>query len=191
MCAPIGPVGLLCVRRTLLAGPIAGLVSLLGTSLADGFYCAVAGLGVTFISHVLTKHKLFFQLLGALILVLLGIRIFFSASNGKKSLSERNGLMEAFASTFVLTLSNPMLVIVFMAVFTALGVHGWWADFSPTALLVMGVFSGSASWAPVLAIVGSVFRPQLNAYHVRIINRYSGAIMMTFGFVLGIMSIMR
>ena len=185
-CAPVGPIGLLCVRRTLIYGRLAGLVSVLGASTADGLYCLIAGLGVTYIATLLKNEQTMFTLLGGSILVALGLKLFFTPPAQKTPEVSENGLLHAYVSSFIVMLANPMLIFVFSAAFTALGVHGWKADYLSTATLVAGVFIGSALWAPILVLAVSLFRPQFGPRQQMTLNRVSGLIILGFGVAAGV-----
>ena len=191
MCAPVGPIGLLCIRRALIEGRIVGLVSLLGASTADGLYCAFAGLGITYISTFLHHEQIKIRLVGGFVLVILGLRIFFSKPAETTPQTRNGGLFAAFTSTFFLMLTNPMPIIFFSAAFTALGVHGWKGDYMSTAILVAGVFCGSALWAPILVSLVGFFQSPLQAKQIKIINRTSGIIMVGLGVVLGLMTMLK
>jgi len=185
MCAPVGSVGLLSVRRTLTQGRAAGLASVLGASTADMLYCSLAGFGITLISNFLQEKHLWLELGGGLILILLGIKIFFSEPTQQAPNNGPTGLLGDFTSTFLLMLANPFPLVIFTATFTALGVPGWKGDFVSTAILVAGVFCGSALWSPLLVGVATYFRPQLNLNQLKLVNRISGAIMALLGLILG------
>jgi threonine/homoserine/homoserine lactone efflux protein len=186
LCAPFGPIGVLAVRRTLVAGRLAGAVSLLGASTADGLYCALAGLGIQDFTSYLSEGKLWFQILASLLLLGIGMRIF-TARPAKMSLHlSVNGLLESFTGPFLLVLANPLSLLVFGALFTALGVHGWKADTLPTLLLVAGVFLGSVTWAPILSGGARHFTKKLNPRRMHLVDRFSGGLIGAAGLVLGI-----
>ena len=189
MCVPVGPIGLLCIRRALINGRLAGLVSLLGASTADGLYCAFAGLGITYISTFLHHEQIKIRLIGGLILIIIGLRIFFAKPAETTPQTRNGGLPAAFTSTFLLMLANPMPIILFSAAFTALGVHGWRGDYRSTAVLVAGVFCGSALWAPILVSLVGFFRSPFQEKHINVINRTSGIIMVGLGVVLCLMTV--
>jgi threonine/homoserine/homoserine lactone efflux protein len=191
VCAPVGPIGLLCVRRTLMDGRMAGLVSVLGASTADGLFCLIAGLGVTYIANLLMNEQTAFTLLGGIILIALGVKLFFTQPGQKTPDVSGKGLLDAYVSSFLLMLANPMLIFVFSAAFTALGVHGWKGDYLSTAILVAGVFLGSALWAPLLVAAVSLFRPQFGPRQQMILNRVSGVIIFGFGVAAGILSLIK
>jgi len=191
MCVPVGPIGLLCVRRTLMDGRIAGLVSLLGASCMDIIYCIVAGLGVTYISRFLQHEQVMIRLIGGAILLLVGARIFFARPSRPAPQTRNGGLVGAFTSTMFLMLANPMPILLFSAAFTALGVYGWQGDPMSFALLVAGVFCGSALWAPILVSAVHRFHSPFHARQAGRINRISGTLMVGFGLALAIVTLAR
>jgi threonine/homoserine/homoserine lactone efflux protein len=180
-CAPIGPVGLFCVRRTLTYGRTIGVASLLGASTADGLYCAAACFGITVVSNFLEQEYMWVSLAGGLILIFVGMWIFLSEPREKGPKSERKGVFGAYSSTFLLMLANPSPIVVFTAAFTALGIQGWKGDYLSTAALVAGVFIGSAAWSPILIVLGTLFRLGYNPNRVRLINKISGVIIAGVG----------
>ena len=181
ICAPMGPIGLFCIRKTLLDGRLAGFSAVLGASTVDALYCAIAGLGISFISNFLTNEKTLIRLTGGLILIIVGIKFFFTKPADKTPETKGGGLLSSFFSAALLMLTNPLAIIVFSAAFTALGVHGWKWNYSLTAALVLGVFAGSALWAPLLITLLSLFRFQFNGSQLILINRVAGAILFGFG----------
>jgi threonine/homoserine/homoserine lactone efflux protein len=191
LCAPVGPIGLLCARRTLTHGRIAGVVSVLGASTVDAFYCAVAGLGVAWISSFLKEEQTWIQFFGAFILIVLAIRVIMDEPRHKTPPMQMKGLFGSFSSAFLLTLVNPMPIVVFTAALAAFGVHGWKGNYTSTAALVSGVFFGSALWSAILAGVVGRFRAKFNSKQLRIMNTVSGAIILVFGVVLGFAALSR
>jgi len=191
VCAPVGPIGLLAIRRTLVDGPITGLVSILGASTADVIYCTIAGMGVTYIASLLIQGSTLLTLIGGLVLVALGLKLFLTRRPPTMSDPAAGGILHAFVSSFMLMLTNPMLILVFTALMAAMGVHGWKSDYLSTAILVAGVFTGSALWAPVLVMGVSLFRPGFGAERVVVLNRVSGIIIMGFGVGAGLVALMK
>ncbi len=190
LCAPVGPIGIWCLRRTLTFGPTAGLLSFLGASTVDGVYGAIAGMGLTYISNFLSQKQTLIQLIGGMVLILLGIRVFFSRPQETPNSNRAKGALGAFTSSFFLTLTNPMPILVFTAAFSALGVHGWKGAYISTGVLVAGVFAGSAAWGPVLVTALTLFQLRLTAREFLLINRVSGAIIMAFGLGLEILTLL-
>lgn len=190
LCAPVGPIGLLCIRRALAYGRIAGVVSLLGAATVDGLYCSVAGLGITFVANFLREEQLLIREFGGFVLILVGLKIFFTEPKEKKNSAEVRGLLHWFWSTMLLTLANPMTILVFTAAFTAVGVHGWQGNLGEALALVAGVFCGSAIWSPILVLVITIFRPRLEPRQLRLLNQMSGAIIAALGLTLGLSALL-
>jgi threonine/homoserine/homoserine lactone efflux protein len=183
ICVPFGPIGLLCVRRTLMDGKVAGVASVLGASVVDALYCAVAGLGVTYISNFLSDERTILRWAGGIVLIAMGIKIFFTHPSEKTPEAKGHGLLASFGSSFFLMLTNPLAVLVFTATFSALGIGGWRDAYFSTGMLVIGVFVGSALWAPIFVAGTNLFSPHLTLSQLRLANRIAGVILCGFGIV--------
>lgn len=173
--APVGPIGLLCIQRSLAHGLVIGFVSGLGAAAADGVYGAIAGFGLTALSNALIAHALWVQLGGGVILVALGVQAARGTPRMIDSATETaRGALAAFASIFVLTLANPMTILSFVAVFAGLGLVA--AETTAAALVVVaGVFLGSAAWWLALAGGVSLLRAHIGPRVLGAINRAAGA----------------
>ncbi|NWG19801.1 MAG: LysE family transporter [Chloroflexi bacterium] len=180
--APVGPIGVLCIRRTLAQGHAAGLVSGLGAATADAVYGTIAGFGLTFISVLLVGGQFWLRLLGGLFLLYLGVTTFVARPAERAAQAGGRGLLGAYASTFVLTLTNPATVLAFAAIFAGLGLasdaHG---DYAAATWLVLGVFVGSALWWVLLSSGVSLLRSRVGARSLTWVNRLAGTIIATFG----------
>jgi len=170
LAAIVGPMWVLCLRRTLEQGSAAGLASGLGIAAADGIYGAIAAFGLTAISGFLLAHAFWIGLAGVAFLVWIGIKALIAAPPDLAR--EPNGLparslTSAFASTLSLTLANPPTILAFTAIFAGAG-------------LVAGVFLGSATWWLVLIGVAQALRPRLSPRLLRAINVLSGAVILGF-----------
>lgn len=179
--APVGPIGALCIRRTLANGRAAGLVSGLGAASADAIYGCIAGFGLTFISGMLLSQQLWLKLLGGTFLCYLGGRTLLARPAEQAANAGGTGLLGAYASTFVLTLTNPTTILSFLAVFAGLGLASAAGDYGQAALLVLGVFVGSALWWLLLSGGVSLLRSRLNPQALVWVNRVSGIIILAFG----------
>src|SRR6476661_6636317 len=144
--APVGPIGVLCIRRTLADGRLAGLVSGLGAATADALYGAVAGFGLTFVSTFLVSQQVWLRIVGGLFLLFLGLKTFLIKPSTVSADSGGKGLLRAYASTVALTLTNPLTILSFAVVFAGLGLGSGSSDYLSAGLLVLGVFCGSALW---------------------------------------------
>jgi threonine/homoserine/homoserine lactone efflux protein len=179
--APVGPIGVLCMRRTLAEGTLFGFVSGLGAAAADAVYGSVAGLGLTFVSTALIAQESGMRLLGGLFLCWLGVRTFLSKPHAGDTAVSGHSLTGAFASTFVLTLMNPMTILSFTAIFAGMGAGKTGGDASSAGLLVLGVFIGSALWWLTLSGTIGCVRSRLDDRSLRWVNRIAGAIIGSFG----------
>jgi threonine/homoserine/homoserine lactone efflux protein len=182
--APVGPIGVLCIRRTLAEGRVSGLFSGLGAATADAIYGCVAGFGVTFISGILINQQILFRLIGGLFLCYLGVKTFLARpSEQSPSIIRHFGLAGAYASTFFLTLTNPITILSFAAIFAGLGLVSTGGNFVSAALLVLGIFFGSASWWFLLSGGISLFRSRFSRNWLHWVNRISGIIILVFGLI--------
>lgn len=172
---------MLCIRRTLAEGRLTGLVSGLGAASADATYGLIAAFGLTFISDLLLNQQQLLSLVGGLFLLYLGIKTLLArpAEEAAQVAARGKGLGGAYASTFVLTLTNPLTILSFLAIFAGLGA-GTQSGYGGALLLVIGVFAGSALWWLALSGGVSLLRERLNACALLWINRLSGAIILVF-----------
>ncbi|HUP28105.1 MAG TPA: LysE family transporter [Chloroflexia bacterium] len=181
--APVGPIGVLCIRRTLSDGRASGLASGLGAATADASYGLVAGLGLTSVSSLLVAQQGWLRLFGGIFLLYLGARIYFSPPSTEAAVGGGKGLLWTYLSTFVLTLSNPTTILSFVAVFAGLGVAVGDGGLEKVPVLVAAVFLGSAAWWLLLVGVVGSLRARLSTEAIIWINRVSGIIIGTFGLV--------
>ena len=179
--AAVGPISLLTIRRTLAHGRVYGLASGLGVALADATYAAIAAFGLTAITSVLVGGRVLLGLVGGAFLVVLAIRTMTSRPNEVAVVAERPGLAAAFGSIFGLTMTNPMTILSFAGLFAGLGLTG--TGDADAALLVAGVFLGSATWWVVLTSVVAALRSRVTIPVLTWVNRVSGAAILIFGVV--------
>jgi len=179
--APVGPIGILCIRRTLAEGRLSGLISGLGAASADAIYGMIAGFGLTFISGFLVAQQSWLSLLGGVFLCYLGIRTFLSPPSEEAIQAESSSLLRNYLSIFFLTLTNPMTILSFVAIFAGIGLANSSGDYTLAAILVLGVFSGSALWWLILSFGVSLFRERVSSQWMFWINRLSGVIVFSFG----------
>jgi len=179
--ATVGPISLLTIRRTLAHGRVYGLASGLGVALADATYAAIAAFGLTAITSILVGGRVLLGLVGGAFLVVLAIRTMTSRPNEVAVVAERPGLAAAFGSIFGLTMTNPMTILSFAGLFAGLGLTG--TGGADAALLVAGVFLGSATWWVVLTSVVTALRSRVTIPVLTWVNRVSGAAILIFGVV--------
>ena len=179
--APVGPIGVLCIRRTLAEGPASGFISGFGAATADAIYGCIAGFGLTFISNLLISQQVWFRLVGGAFLCYLGFKTFLARPAEQGASAKGYGLVGAYTSTVFLTLANPMTILSFAAIFAGLGVGSTGGNYFFAGLLVLGVFIGSALWWLILSCIVGVVRTKFNPYGLRWANRISGIIITGFG----------
>lgn len=181
--APVGPIGLLCIRRALTQGQWIGLATGLGAATADGLYGAIAGFGLTAVSEALVKQASWLSLIGGLFLCYLGIKTICSKPAVEAAQLSSRGLWGAYASTFGLTLTNPTTILSFIAIFAGLGLVSASATWLSRLVLVLGIFMGSALWWVCLSWGVTLFRSRLTPTRLVWLNRLAGAAILTFGLV--------
>jgi threonine/homoserine/homoserine lactone efflux protein len=179
---PLGPIGVLVIQRTVNKSRMAGLLTGMGAALSDTVYAIVAGFSLTFVIDFIRAHEMLFQVIGALVVLALGIHIFLT--NPVKDI-RRNRLrgsthFQDIVSSFLVTLSNPLTVFVFLAVFTSSGVvvsleHPYYSLF-----VILGIFSGAFLWWFSLSGIVSLFRHKINLRILWWINKTAGAIIILF-----------
>lgn len=179
--APVGPIGILCIKRTLTSGRLAGLVSGLGAATADAVYGCIAAFGLTFISSFLIHQQSWLRLLGGAFLCYLGIKTIFTKPAEYSSQSNQLGLVNAYGSTFILTLTNPLTILSFAAIFAGLGLLDVKGNNLSSVVIVLGVFIGSACWWILLSTGVSMFRTRFTPTGLLWVNRISGLIILAFG----------
>ena len=180
LAATVGPMWVLCFRRTIAQGALAGFVSGMGIAVADGLYGAVAAFGLTAISGFLLGQKFSIGLIGGLFLTYLGIDTLLAkpAKVEEEKNPTTSNLLQAFLSTLGLTLANPPTILAFAAIFAGLGLVS--SDFGTAALVVLGVFLGSAAWWVILAAGAGWLRDRVGPGLFRAINVVSGLSILAF-----------
>jgi threonine/homoserine/homoserine lactone efflux protein len=180
--APVGPIGVLCARRTLVHGRRAGFYSGMGAATADALYGFIAAFGLTFISAFLVDHQFALRLVGGGLLLYLGVKAFL-ARPVKKTDLPRSARHYAgmYTSTFFLTLTNPMTIFSFAAVFAGFGLAGTKGSIHSAGVLIVGVFLGSAFWWLFLVGLFSIYRKRFASHQLVWVNRISGTIITASG----------
>lgn len=179
--APVGPIGVLCIRRTLSSGRTIGLLSGLGAATADAFYGSIAAFGLTAISTFLVQQQVLLRLVGGAFLCFLGLRALFSRPSALSAAATPRSRLNAYASTFLLTLSNPLTILSFAAIFAGLGLAAETHSYPSAGLMVLGVFIGSSAWWLILSGVTSLLKSRLGLAGLTWVNRISGVIILGFG----------
>jgi len=180
--APVGPVNVLCISRTLSKGRAAGLTSGLGAAVADTVYGGVAGFSISFVIQFLLREEFWIRLCGGALLICIGILYYFKKP---QSLAEERRVGSAhsdFISAFLLNLTNPTTILSFLAVLAALGMGHHRARWL-TVLLIAGIFGGAMLWWIVVTVTASRFRDRFNDRAMLWMNRIAGMAIGGFGIV--------
>lgn len=176
--APVGPIGLLTIRRTLAFGRIAGFASGLGAATADAVFGSIAAFGITAISSVLIGAKVYLGVVGGLFLIYLGWQIFISKPAEQAAESRASSLGVIYVSTFALVLTNPISILYFTAIISSVGAAG---NLLSASAMVFGVFMGSVVWWFFLSFIASLLKTRINPRNLKRVNQVSGIIIAAFG----------
>lgn len=182
MAVPIGPIGIMCIRKTLTEGRLRGLIIGLGAATADLLYSCVAAFGFTSISGVITAERIWIRLIGGTLLLFFGARTFHAKPSDPKFHIHSSGMLGSYFYIVFLTLTNPLTVFVFIAVFAALGLENEVKIFSGS-VLVAGVFIGSCLWFLSLSSGVTLFRKKLDLVGLRWVNRIAGILIIISGII--------
>lgn len=177
--APVGAIGTLCIRQALIGGFALGISSGLGAATADALYGAIAGFGITFLKDFLIYYRPILSVIGGCLLLYMGIRTFSLRVTSNIHADQRQSLLDAYFSTFFLTLTNPLTLLVFTAIFSSFDIDATY--YTEPLIFVAGVFAGSSLWWLLLTGVVSRFRPRISVPVINTINRISGVIIGLFG----------
>jgi threonine/homoserine/homoserine lactone efflux protein len=180
--APVGPINVLCVRRTIMHGRLVGLVSGLGAATADTIFGGIAAFGLSFVYQLLLTERFWLGLGGAALLTVIGIRTLYAEPPRPTESPDPTNLVGDFTSTFFLTLTNPVTILSFLAAFTAVGVAAEPGE--PIGLdewvLVLGVFIGAATWWFFITELVALFHGRIPEGMLRWTNRIAGVVILGF-----------
>ncbi|NLU39810.1 MAG: LysE family transporter [Bacteroidales bacterium] len=183
--APVGPIGILCINRTINKNFAAGFVSGLGAATADLIYGLIAGLGLTAISTFLINQKLWIQLIGLVFLFYIGIKTIMKKETEIEFNSDTDkGLLKDYLSTLFLTVTNPMTILFFIAVFAGLGLSKTVNGFYSVIQLILGVFIGSGIWWLFLSGLTNKLKTNITKRVLRRVDLVSGILIMFFGLLI-------
>ena len=182
MAIPIGPIGIMCIRKTLTEGRLSGLIIGLGAATADLFYGCVAVFGLTVISDTLTDQRIWIRIVGGALLFFLGIKTFRAHPKDPKLKISGSGRLRSYFTVVILTLTNPLTIFAFIAVFAAFGLGDGLSFFS-AVVLVAGVFIGSCLWFFLLTSGTILFRKKLDLVGLKWVNKIAGILIIISGFI--------
>ncbi len=185
--APVGPVNVLCIQRTIAKGWRSGVISGVGAAAADTLYGAVAGFSITYIIQFLIREQFWIRIVGGALLVAIGISYLFKRPRDLQEKGKGGTEYTDVQSTFLLNLTNPTTVLSFLAVLATLGIEGggpWWLG----TVLVAGIFCGSMLWWIVLASAVNHFRDRFGERTMVWMNRIAGVAIGGFGIAAMVLS---
>jgi threonine/homoserine/homoserine lactone efflux protein len=192
LAAPVGPVGVMCVQRTLTEGRLHGLLSGLGAAFGDALYGAVAAFGISWVAEWIADHQVTLRAVGGIVLLVLAARTILRRPRGRAGSAGTTGadavagihtesLFQDFVSTFVLAISNPITLLTFAGLLATLGVTRAGESVEHAGWLIAGVFLGSAVWWVALSLTAGCFRNLINGGYDRWVTRISATILLAFG----------
>jgi threonine/homoserine/homoserine lactone efflux protein len=181
--APVGPIGLLCIQRSLRSGFKIGLMTGLGAATADSFYGLIVALGLTALSAFLVTHQLWIHFLGGFFLILFGLKLIIKHEYHKlTSNSQDDSSWHAYGTSFLLTITNPVTILAYIAICAGLGLGTEHREYFHAVILVSGIFLGSSLWWFFLSgFVARVLHHRVNEKLMQLIDKISGAMLIVFG----------
>jgi threonine/homoserine/homoserine lactone efflux protein len=180
MAVPIGPIGVMCIRKTLAEGHSRGMVIGLGAATADSLLASIAAFGLTFISDAIASQHFWLRLIGGGLLLFLGIRTFRAKPKAPIIPRDNKGVLRSYVTAFLLAVTNPVTIFAFVAVFAAFGL-GQRLVLLSACILVVGVFAGSCLWFLTLGFVATLFRKNLDSVGLSWVNRIAGVLIILSG----------
>lgn len=182
---PLGPIGVLCIQKTLNKGRMSGLASGMGAATADTVYAIIAGFGLTFISNFIVSQQFYLRIISAIALFYLGLKIFRTnpAIQLRRDSQKSPNLLADYLSILFLTISNPLTLLLFGAVFAGFGIIEGNADFKSILLLICGVFIGALLWWTMLTGIVNIFRSKFRLKRLWWINKITGAAIILFSLI--------
>jgi len=180
--APLGPLGILCIQRTINRGMLSGLITGVASAFADIMYAIIAGFGVSVIAEFLEANQLVIRIIGGIIVTFLGVRIYMSnpAKQFRRQKTQKRTYISDFISGFLITITNPIVIVVFGAVFASLGLDKIESGKS-VIITIIGVFTGAIAWWVSLTVLVNIFRDGINLRKLWWINKITGAAVVVFG----------
>jgi threonine/homoserine/homoserine lactone efflux protein len=180
---PVGPVGVLCIQRTMNKGRTAGFITGLGAASADALYAIIAGFGLTFIMNFLDEQHFYLQLIGASIIMVIAVKIFYTnpAVQVRNHRRKKNSPIEDFITVFFLTFSNPAVVFIFVASFAGFNLVTDESMYYHVLMVIAGVFGGAMLWWYTLSSVVNRFRKNIRLKNLWWMNKIMGVIVFLFG----------
>ena len=179
---PIGPIGILCIRKTITEGRLHGLLVGLGGATADLLYSSIAAFGITAISTVIDSYRFWIRLSGGTFLLFLGVVTYYARPKARKIMIRNKEMMKSFLFTMLLAFTNPLTIFAFIAVFAMLGI-GHAIGYFYVSSLVFGVFTGSCLWFLLISFSANYYGVKFNSILLPRINKITGILIFMSGII--------
>ena len=182
---PVGPIAILIIQRTLQKGRLHGFFSGLGAASSDTFYALLALIGLSVVLSFIEENKLIIQIAGSSIMMLFGVYIFFQnpAKNIEKSKTEKSSYWQDYLTSFLLTLSNPLMIFLYIGLFAQYNFISSESHFMEIAIGICSVFTGAALWWFLITLLASIFRKRFNIRGLWILNKATGLLIFVIALV--------
>lgn len=180
---PLGPIGVICIQRTINKGKTSGFISGLGAAVADTIFAAIAGFSLTYIITFIQEQRLIIEVVGGVIVILLGLKTFYTnpASQLRRHKRQKNKLMEDFVSILLLTITNPFAIFFFVALFATLGIVSDDQTMAMSLIALAGVLLGGSIWWYTLSTLVNMLRNRFRLKQLWWINKIAGAVIVMLG----------
>ncbi|SFA72152.1 MULTISPECIES: LysE family translocator [unclassified Bacillus (in: firmicutes)] len=178
--APVGPIGLLCIQRTLSKGKLAGFLTGFGAVTANMIYASIAAFGFSVVSTFLTEQETYLRIFGSVFLFYLGIKTFLKQPANEAAHLGGETLISMYLTTFLLMFTNPSTIFNFVAMFTGLGFDQGSSSLTTSLSLISGVFVGTSLWWLFLSFVVSRFKDKITL-HLKLVNKVAGGLIILLG----------
>lgn len=183
---PVGPIAILCIQRTLQKGRKNGFYSGLGAATSDFVYALIAFLGLAFVMDFINEHEFLIQLIGSIVIMAFGVFIFFqnpTKSIRKRSMNETSTYFQEFATAFLLTITNPLMIFLFLGLYARMEFlvdsAGWWEDMFG----MLAILAGSSTWWFTVTLLASTFHNKFNIRGLWILNKITGTLIFVIALV--------
>ncbi|MEG0468094.1 MAG: LysE family transporter [Mucinivorans sp.] len=178
---PLGPIGVLCIQRTLGVSHRAGFVSGIGAATADTIFATLAIFALVWVNGFIARYEIWVEAIGGLLIVVFGLTIFLKKIRRPGTVPRRGSDLSNFSTVLFVTLPNPAYFLVFVTIFAAMGVGGAEATTMQKWMIVMGVFIGGSAWWFLLTWVVNKFRKKFTLHSLWWMNKISGGLIMLLG----------
>lgn len=180
---PLGPVGVLCIQRTISKNQRSGFISGMGAASTDIVYATIAFFSLTFVLSFIENHMALMKIISGVCIAVVGLDIFFSnpVVQIRRNRAGKSNLWQDFLSVFLVTLANPAFILVFVALFAAFGINSQTIGRLNGAAMIVGVYAGGVMWWFMLTALVNLFRRRFRPRHLLWINRCSGAVIALLG----------